>query len=243
MKTPLHLEDRVRHLDELGVRAFDAPAFSMIEALLSRAESMPDAAGERLRVRAAERLRDLETRFAKARDTARAQVARLQKLGVDPDGRLLRALEKGELRRVSRAAARYHGEELHPGRSESARVKERLTERLGARFAERARSSAPPSSAMSDATTLAKRSDVDLLAISELLYKRRFDRASARTTVTREMDALPDEAGVYHAASIAARALARLEELSPSYLRARLAHLAALDAAMAFASTALAKKR
>jgi hypothetical protein len=230
MTTLAHLSERLAHLDGVGVRNFDAPALSMVERLLSRAEDAPDGAAARLRERAEQRLVELEQRFIEARDRAASQLDVLVAEGGDTDGRLTRAFESGDTCAVAIAAARHKSRDAHPGRVRAARVRERLVRAAESRKLATAR----PRRKGATGATLAKKSEVELLELSELLYRRRYDAATARQTVVRELGRLPNDAGVYHVESIAARALARLEQLSPSYLRSRLAHAYALDALSSF---------
>jgi hypothetical protein len=230
MTTLAHLSERLHHLEGEGVRNFDAPALIMVERLLSRAEEAPGGAAARLRERAEQRLAELEQRFIAARDRAASQLDVLVAEGGDTDGRLTRAFQSGDTFAVGIAAARHKSRDTHPGRVRATKVRERLV-----RAAERRKlGTARPRKHGATGATLAKQSEVQLLELSELLYRRRYDAVTARQTVVRELGRLPNDAGVYHVESIAARALARLEQLSPSYLRSRLAHVYALDALASF---------
>ncbi|RLB54646.1 MAG: hypothetical protein DRJ42_08545 [Deltaproteobacteria bacterium] len=231
MSTQAHLEERILHLEGEGARRFDAPAFAMVERLLARAEDVPSGAAERLWSRAEHRLTELEHSFRSARDRASVQLDRLKELGGDADGRLTQAFEAGDTLAVAIAAARHRGTAQHPGRSRARAVRVRLVEAAAQRRLTTAR---PRKRGDGSGAALAKESDVELLELSELLYRRRFDAVSARQTVKRELETLPDIAGVYHAPSIATRALSRLEQLSPSYLRSRLAQVAAFDSVLSF---------
>ena len=203
------LEARLGALAEQGGSTFDAPGARMIASLLSRSNALPSGAARQLRARAELRLTELERRFREARDQGAFEAERLSRLGFADADKLAVGLQSGRLDPLRRAS-------LRPG-SEARGELKRSIERFAARV------HAPR-----------QRGTAALLHAATRSYHRRYEAAVVHTTVARELDSLPELAGRYHADSIAARALARLEELSPAYLRARLSHLSTLDAVQSF---------
>lgn len=211
-----------RFADRLEVlRRFDAPRANFVGRLIQRSLEEP-LAGERLRSRAAQRLEELERDFEERRHQAKAELARLEQTGWDPQGQWRERFEAGAFRSVLRFGRR------RPGWKPALRF--RLAQEQSSRLAKRlkTRGEAPSSSPPPNNPG---RSSQGALALAERLYEERSGDALAQRALERLESTLPEQSGPYHPASVAASALRKVEELHRPLLRAwlqRLANLAAV---------------
>jgi len=237
--SPEGLRERLGRLQKEGISHFDAIGMSFIEALLSRAETAGGGAGERLFARVEERLDRIEAAFVAAREQAARALAEFEEAGGEVPSELEQALARGEFD-IVRQSARRRLNELVRGR---ARIRIPYLPRLAREALERdikpIEDLAQSLAAMAGEDGLIERRQLGraLLfssALSRALLRESLERARAPLALARAADNVPEAAGPYNPQALAARALAAVSELSPSYLRAFVAmldDLAALDAA------------
>lgn len=203
---------RVAELVREGARAFDAPAVTLIENLLARADALGGAAGGLLRGRAMAYASRLEERLRTAKRRASALSTRF----LDPraHGDDAETNPTDTIRRAYAAAVLPP----RPRRNETrvrtllAELAQRSPSRVGGVDDEQARAS------------------FDSLRLASALYRESLAEVAASVAVARAEDDVPKIAGPYNALAIAARALRRMHTLSPLYLRAQLARLETLAA-------------
>lgn len=236
-------------LDKLrgeGAEVFDGPGFRFIEALSTRAEGLEGAAGEHLRRRAAERLSAFEAAFASARAEARATLATLDAAGADPDGAFAAAFGRGDYKHIKREAARA----LRLARVDDSDAARDRVLRLWRQAQGRGATLAPAlrQRVATVATAAAHEQPIGELravgdALARTLFREAADHARSALVVARAADRRPTEAGPYNPEVLSSRALALVEGLSPSYLRAYLTGLEDLDALRALPEPASPNRR
>lgn len=206
----LQQEQAASEIDPVGVEH--------LRRLARRAEQLLEScerAGLRLWQRTHSQLDDFETRLQAAQTRAEQDVLRLQGLGLLQPGAGPRALKQGHFLRVHQLGRRYPGQE--PRLREQLRAKWRST--LAAEAAKRGifaiTDEADPKIAPGGA------------ALAAALYRDAATSVHATMTVVRALDDLPEEAGRYHAPTVATRALQTMQG-APPYMKAQLDHLAAL---------------
>jgi hypothetical protein len=227
-------------LDELvvrGVEVWDAPAVALVRALLNKSEALSGVAQAHLLKRAAARFDTLAQDFGRARERADKTYAALARQGLDPAKRLDSALQYGRFDEVERAAKRHDQDRVAARRA----IVDPWLERLRQEARSRGLSQPPPpmdDEAASDGagagdakgdrapSTAPERQTVTGLAAA--IYQDAAADATARLVVAQARTELPEHAGRYHAASVAARALEALNELAPAYLRVQVARLEAI---------------
>lgn len=223
---------RLQSLRDAGAEVFDGPGLRFIEALLGQAEALDSAAGEHLRRRAAERLSAFEAAFAAARAEARATLATLSAAGADPEGAFAEAFARGDYKHVKHEAVRAlrlaKTDDIDTARD---RVR-RLWRQAQARGASlppslRARVEVISAESGTEAPLAELRTIGDRLA--QALFREAADHARSALVVARATDRLPAQAGPYNPEALSAQALALVESLSPTYLRAYLTGLEDLD--------------
>lgn len=205
------VEARLKRARARGIDRFDLPRALFVERLLERATMLPEAAA-RLRDRAHEALVVLEADFEAHRVEAEKEWERLEAAGLDRRGDMRRALDAGDVRTVLREARRQHAitTAVHKLAERSAiRIRRRLEDR-GSRSP---RSSSP-------------------LELAAQLYGERRGDALVQRVLGQLRDALPEEAGPYHAPAVAARSLDALGEAWTPLLRAWMQRLANIAAAV-----------
>lgn len=227
---------RLQSLRDAGAEVFDGPGLRFIEALLGQAEALDSAAGEHLRRRAAERLSAFEAAFAAARAEARATLATLAAAGADPEGAFAEAFARGDYKHVKHEAVRA----LRLAKTDDIDTARDRVRRLW-RQAQARGASLPPSlrarveviSAETAAEAPATTPLAELRAIgdrlAQALFREAADHARSALVVARATDRLPAQAGPYNPEALSAQALALVESLSPTYLRAYLTGLEDLD--------------
>jgi hypothetical protein len=235
------LAERVAALRAAGGEVFDPLGFGLVESLVARAEALGGGARERLLARARARVDAIDATLRAARGAAEQA---LHVLAAD-DGpivpALAAALARGEVARVERETrrairdrararrevqvpwlARLRGEALSRGTRLPAEIA-RTLDGLGTT------DGAAPRGAHGGAVAAGA-------ALSHALFREAAESARATLAVARAVDGMPDDAGPYNGQVLAARALARMAELSPQYVRVIVAaadDLAALEAMLA----------
>lgn len=214
-------------LDELVVRGaevWDAPAVALVRTLLTKAESLPGVARAHLLKRAATRLQILSGEFDKARARAGRTYAQLARQGLDPAKRLDGALQYGRFEEVERAKKRHDEARVAARRAIVQPWLERLSQEAQARGL-----SQPPPALSEDTASPGVAPERDTVTgLAAAIYQDAAADASARLAVAQARTELPENAGRYHAPSVAARALEALDALAPAYLRVQVARLEAI---------------
>lgn len=208
-------ERLVRGADQ-GLAAFDRPRVRFVERLLERAQAGPEAATERLLARATARLDALEADFERHREAAEGELERLESVGADRAGLARAAFERHAFREVRRQARRHPERAPRAARSLGAAHARRLHQQLSER--------APIEAAHAPV-------EGELLEVAQALYRERSADAVAQRTLADARRSLPEEAGPYHALTVAARALGALEQADRSLLRAWIHRLRDLELA------------
>jgi hypothetical protein len=194
--------ERIQGLAALGARTFAPSALAFAEGLIARGEGLGGTAGARLIARAEARAEALARELEDARGRARAA---LDGAG-DAAGDLARAIEAGDFGRVLRAERRLRVAAMPP---------------VAGLEAWRARLSA-------EASARGLRLGNELHApgaLASALYASSRAELSATLVALRAQADVPLHAGPYNPLAIAARALAELSSLAPSYLTAIVAYL------------------
>ncbi|MEM9861430.1 MAG: hypothetical protein AAF938_07430 [Myxococcota bacterium] len=192
-----------------GLEHFDKLRFRFVTHLAARAL---DSGSARIAERAHARLDALRADFEERRARLAAQLALARELAPDPRWgstarAIVEAFERGALRDAERLLIK-----LRPRRSRAD------APRLEAQVKRRSTLPPPP--------------EGDALALATRLYGERSGDAFARRAVAELRDELPapEDAGPYHASTVAADALAELDAHARPLLRAWLQRLRNLDA-------------
>ena len=209
------LRGRLAAAADRGIAAFDRPRLRFVERLLERAERGPEVARERLLARAGERFDALEEDFERHRRSAAEELERLEAIGADAAGLARAAFERHAFREVRRRARR------HP--EQAPRVSRALGDAHARRLHRQLSERAPIEAAHAP-------EEGELLEVAQALYRERSADAVAQRTLADARRALPEEAGPYHALTVAARALGALEQADRSLLRAWIHRLRDLEA-------------
>ncbi len=209
--TPLQeVEAELDALEARGARAYDAPACDCVRALLTRAEELGGATASILVGRAHSHVESLRERFARDQERVSARVQALEeRAGAQVE--LRKALERGELTRVSRTARRLAMRPVsrvvrpvdvphEPARAEEP------TPQVDARGARRKR------------------------AVS---YEDSVAELVASFALARAVDVVPEDAGPYNPLRIASETLDNMRGLSPFYLTVQLNRLEELATLLA----------
>lgn len=164
-----------------------------------------------------------EAQLADAQTTALARAERLQYLGILSPSEAEQALVEGRWLRVGQLARRFPEQEP------------RLREQLGARWQAALDSEAtkrglvtPEADSSTAGTSTPTSTGATANHLAAALYQDAADAVQAAMTIARAVDDLPEEAGRYHAPTVAARALQAMQGV-PVYLKAQLNRLATLS--------------
>ncbi len=224
--------ERLARLEAAGAAGFDALGLAALRSLVARAEGLSEGARALLAPRIEARLLRLETALTAAR---RAAEDALQELGEPRDPALEEALGRGDFQAVHRGVQqrireRSVGQRLVPIgwiprlQAQAAARGLRLDEGLARGLGELDRTPGfVEQRARGRASALGN-------ALSIRLFRDSVESARAVFSMARASDNVPEAAGPYNGQALAARALAAIAELSPSYLRSFLAGLDDLEA-------------
>lgn len=235
------LAELVTALRAAGGEVFDPLGFRFIESLVARGEILGGGARDRLFDRARLRIDALGAALREARVTAEQELRALAADGASIAPVLREALARGEVARVRRDLRRA----LQGRAKERQRVQVPWLTRL--RGAAVSRGARLPDAVTRDLEGVgAEDGSVDRGAhtrvvavgdaLSDALFRESAESMRAMLAVARAADDVPDDAGPYNGQVLAARALAVMAELSPTYVRAVVAmadDLAALEALLA----------
>jgi Protein of unknown function (DUF2894) len=235
------LAELVTALRAAGGEVFDPLGFRLIESLVARGEILGGGARGRLLDRARVRIDALDTALREARVTAEQELRALATDGASIAPVLREALARGEVARVRR--------EIRCALRDRTKERERvqvpwLTRLRGAAVSRGAR--LPDGVARDLAGVGDEDGSVDRGAharvvavgdaLSAALFRESAESTRAMLAVARAADEVPDDAGPYNGQVLAARALAVMAELAPTYVRVVVAmadDLAALEALLA----------
>ena len=221
--TPAYEEAALRLADlrARGAASFDPEGFRLAERLANAA----------VLERAALRMGALERDLEEAKTQIEAAVTRLSARGLEPDADTALALERGELRAAYRLLLRL---EHRAGAAESSTVRwaRKLASRArtrGARLpddlAYRVERLTLTSSAGGPTALSREQASALAHALSRAMFVDSLASSRATLAIARATDNVPEDCGPYNAQVIAARVLAELAALSPSYARAFVAGL------------------
>lgn len=217
------LRGRLQALRVASGEVFDGPGLGLVEALLTRGEALGGQAGARLHARAAERAGRIEAALARALGEASRE---LEAMGPEAPSAAKGALERGDPRAARRAIRQARFEAARSGETVAVPWAARLggeaslrgEEGLSRELARVCASGVVGRSAHREAVALGG-------AASSALFRASAESARATVAIARTSDNLPEDAGPYNSQVLAARALARLAELSPAYAAALVAVL------------------
>jgi hypothetical protein len=202
--------DRLRSLCERGAEAFDPEGYRLAARLV-------DA---QLEARALLRIEKLEQELEQTKLRIEEQLGLLRERGVELGDAVAQAQQSGDLRTTLRLLLR-----LAAGRVEEPRSSSRWAAMLAARAQKRAvrlpeelafrvdRLTQAPEAPVPQASELAH-------ALSHAMFVDSIASSRATLAIARASDNVPEDSGPYNPQVIAARALAELAELSPSYAQA-----------------------
>lgn len=214
------LHTRLEQLRARGGETFDAVGVGHVDRLQRRAEALPERARERLLGRALTYLTQLEGRYEQAGQRARDDLERLERLGLDGGGRISAAYASSDFAGVRRAARRRPWT--------GPRVRDEVRDRWEQHVGEEVERRGISSPGTLDAPDLSAPDPVYTLELSMALYRDAAAGAQASMAIARAVDALPAEAGRYHATTVATRALQAMQA-APHYLKAQLARIEVAD--------------
>lgn len=224
--TPLF--ERLEELRRMGALGFDRPGFRFIETLLQRSTELDGAAGERLEMRARQRLSALESALRSARAEAEAALATARAAGCATT-ELGALYAKGDFREVVQGARRalLALDRLEGGGVDRLRRLHRRAMAQGLTLP--AATVADIERLVRDGATLDADTEVLARAIGDELARALFRDAAAQAravlVVARAADRVPDDVGPYNPQALSAQTLSLIESLAPGYLRTCLAGL------------------
>jgi hypothetical protein len=203
------VEQLLDQLEASGARTYDAPACDCIRALLTRAEELGGAVGERLVARAFSHATGLRERFSQDQQRVLARVQALE-ASCGPQEELRQLVERGDLVRVARATRRMA---VQPGPRRSPVSPERTAV------------TGPRSQVRRDPTRERRKRAV--------VYEDSVAALVASFALARAVDVVPEDAGPYNPLRIASDTLDRMREVSPFYLTVQLNRLEELASLLA----------
>ena len=220
------LELRITALGHEGAEAIDPVGMLHAKKLLQRAQMLPQGAQHILLTRLSEYLERLQAGIVLEHEQAQQHAARLRELGFLPPPHARALLSEGKYQRLRQLARRY------PDEASPLRKNLRASWRAGldAEVEKRGLSSPGTLDAPIDDELQAQ----DLGELASALYRDAATSALAALTIAKAIDSLPEDAGRYHAASVATRALQTMQA-APGYLKAQLERLECLAAMQALA--------
>lgn len=237
---PDHFSNKLQALREAGAEQFDPVGLDHAERLMQRAMDLTGGAATRLASRANKYLAGYEIRFNEAHVRARAHARRLEQFSLLPSGKPAHLLNSGNFPRLQQLARR------NPERS--LRLRQELQQGWHEALDAEAEKRGLTSPGMIDAPSLdaCAEDDPDTPDVSETieialaLYRDAASATHAALSIAKAVDALPVEAGRYHATTVATRALQAMQN-APQYLHAQLQRLEVLALLEQFGASALAE--
>ena len=206
----LSLADRLHALADRGAESFDPEGYRLAARLI---DAQIDA-------RALLRIEKLEQELEQTKQRLAEQLELLRERGIELSEPALQAQQSGDLRKTLRLLQR-----LEAGRVEEPQSSSRWAAMLAARAQKRAvrlpeelafrvdRLTQAPEAPVPQASELAH-------ALSHVMFVDSIASSRATLAIARASDNVPEDSGPYNPQVIAARALAELAELSPSYAQA-----------------------